>query len=62
MAPPFTTATAQVAHTVNLTVVVEGTETREQLDFLLDKGCETGQGYYFSRSIPAADAEVLLMA
>ena len=49
-----------LAHTMNLTVVAEGIETKEQLDFLLEKGCEIGQGYYFSEPLPASEAESLL--
>ena len=50
-----------LAHTMNLTVVAEGIETREQLDFLTEKGCEIGQGYFFSRPILAAEAETMLL-
>ncbi|MEG3439342.1 EAL domain-containing protein [Pannus brasiliensis CCIBt3594] len=34
-------------------IVAEGVETRQQLDFLQDLGCEEAQGYYFSRPISA---------
>jgi EAL domain-containing protein (putative c-di-GMP-specific phosphodiesterase class I) len=49
-----------LAHTMNLTVIAEGIETREQLEFLLEKGCEIGQGYYFSKPIEASEAELML--
>lgn len=49
-----------LAHTMNLTVVAEGIETREQLAFFLEKGCEIGQGYFFSRPVPAWEAEAML--
>jgi diguanylate cyclase (GGDEF)-like protein/PAS domain S-box-containing protein len=49
-----------LAHTMNLTVVAEGVETPGQMDFLLAKGCEIGQGYLFSRPLPALGAEALL--
>jgi diguanylate cyclase (GGDEF)-like protein/PAS domain S-box-containing protein len=42
------TAIIALAHSMNLTVMAEGIETREQMDFLIGKGCETGQGYLFS--------------
>ena len=49
-----------LAHTMNLTVVAEGVETQEQLAFLLEKGCEIGQGYFFSKPLPASEAELML--
>jgi diguanylate cyclase (GGDEF)-like protein len=36
-------------------VVAEGTETKEQIDILVDKGCTRFQGYYFGRPATAAD-------
>lgn len=45
-----------LAHNMNLRVVAEGIETADQLAFLRDKGCEHGQGYYFS---PPCTAEEL---
>lgn len=38
---------------LGLVAVVEGVETREQVDFLRDNGCGVVQGYYFSRPLPA---------
>ncbi|WP_158211679.1 EAL domain-containing protein [Alkalihalobacterium alkalinitrilicum] len=40
-------------------VVVEGIETKDQVDFLLSKGV-IGQGYYYSRPLPADDLEQYL--
>jgi EAL domain-containing protein (putative c-di-GMP-specific phosphodiesterase class I) len=34
--------------------------TREQLEMLRFMGCDQGQGYHFSRPLPARDAEALL--
>jgi diguanylate cyclase (GGDEF)-like protein len=46
-----------MAHQLNMSVVVEGVETPEQLDFLNELGCEQYQGYYFSKPIPEAEFE-----
>jgi diguanylate cyclase (GGDEF)-like protein/PAS domain S-box-containing protein len=42
-----------MAHSLGLTVVAEGVETKEQLSLLADLGCDLVQGYYFSKPIPA---------
>ena len=44
-----------LAQSMSLEVIAEGIETREQLEFMRDKGCYQGQGYYFSRPLPAAE-------
>jgi len=43
-------------------VVAEGIETREQLAFLQSHHCAEGQGYYFSRPVPAEEFATLLAA
>lgn len=42
-----------MAHTLDLTVVAEGTETEEQIRTLQRLECEMAQGYFFSRPVPA---------
>lgn len=37
---------------LNITVLAEGVETKEQLDFLKEKGCDLFQGFYFSKPMP----------
>ncbi|MGZ4959943.1 MAG: bifunctional diguanylate cyclase/phosphodiesterase [Methylomonas sp.] len=46
-------AIIQLGHTLQLSVIAEGVETKDQLDFLKNDGCEEVQGYYFSRPVPA---------
>lgn len=42
----------QMANQLNLKVVAEGVETLEQAKLLLEFGCYTAQGYYYSRPVP----------
>jgi diguanylate cyclase (GGDEF)-like protein/PAS domain S-box-containing protein len=44
-----------MAHTLQLNVVAEGIETREQLVFLQQHLCDTAQGFFFSEPLPAND-------
>ena len=54
------TAVISMAHSLNLAVVAEGVETREELDFLSSLGCDEAQGYYFSQPLAAAAFAPLL--
>jgi diguanylate cyclase (GGDEF)-like protein len=51
-----------LAHTLHMNVVAEGIETEDQLAGLIEVGCDTGQGFLFSRPLPAEAAEKLLEA
>lgn len=41
-----------LANTLDLTVIAEGIEEKEQLDCIADLGCDMIQGYYISRPLP----------
>jgi diguanylate cyclase (GGDEF)-like protein/PAS domain S-box-containing protein len=49
-----------MAHSLELEVVAEGVETREQYEFLQSRGCDQIQGFYFSKPIPANEVVMLL--
>ncbi len=49
-----------LSRSMRMESLAEGIETEEQLAFLKVSGCQTGQGYYFSRPLPALQAEVFL--
>jgi diguanylate cyclase (GGDEF)-like protein/PAS domain S-box-containing protein len=49
-----------LARKLNKRAVAEGIEDEEQLAELKLLGCDYGQGYYFSRPVPAAEAEKLI--
>jgi len=51
-----------LAHNLGLDVTAEGIETPEQLAGLRELGCESGQGYFFSRPVDALKAEALIAA
>ena len=55
-----TEASIGLARRMGLTVVAEGVETEEQLEAVTHIGADEVQGFYFSRPVPAADAEFLL--
>lgn len=51
-----------LAHNLNLTVIAEGVETDEQLQYLRKIGCNQAQGYYFSKPVSSEQATTLLKA
>ncbi|MEI3806571.1 EAL domain-containing protein [Agrobacterium sp. CCNWLW32] len=50
----------QLAGSLGIDVIAEGVEAGEQAAFLRDAGCPYGQGYYFSRPVPAEVIEDML--
>ena len=51
-----------MAKGLNLTVVAEGIETKEQLDYLKAVGCQLGQGYFFSKPLSLEEIEEFLVS
>jgi EAL domain-containing protein (putative c-di-GMP-specific phosphodiesterase class I) len=49
-----------VATGFGLTTTAEGVENTAQLAYLVANGCTEGQGYLFSKAVPAADIPALL--
>src|SRR6202521_3973754 len=52
----ITSAIISMAKNLNLKVIAEGVETKEQLSFLQTYRCDQIQGYYFSKPLPPAEA------
>lgn len=50
-----------LARNLGLHVVAEGVETRKQWEHLRELECELIQGFYFSRPVPAAEAEKVIV-
>ena len=55
-----TRAIIALAHTLGMSVVAEGVETKEQLEFLKWEECALAQGNYFSTPMPTAHIPELL--
>lgn len=47
----------ELGHKMNLTIVAEGVETKEQLVYLKENGCDKIQGYYYSKPLPITKLE-----
>jgi len=53
-------ATISMAHGLGLTVIAEGVEHADHLDFIKKNDCDFAQGYYFSKPVPAVEFKELL--
>ena len=49
--------TIALAKKLDMKIVAEGIETREQVDFLAEKNCDLIQGYYFAKPMPVKEFE-----
>ncbi|WLG58107.1 EAL domain-containing protein [Pseudomonas extremorientalis] len=49
-----------MGRSLELTIIAEGVETLDQLSFLQAQRCEEGQGFLFSKAVPAKDFAQLL--
>ncbi len=49
-----------MAHGLGMDVVAEGVETQGQVEFLEENACDTIQGYFYSRPLPANEMQALL--
>lgn len=47
----------EMAKRLQMTVITEGVENQDQLDYLREVGCDMFQGYYFDRPIAVTDFE-----
>ncbi|RHW19715.1 putative bifunctional diguanylate cyclase/phosphodiesterase [Pseudomonas jilinensis] len=47
-------AIIHLARSLNMQVIAEGVETREQEAYIIAQGCNEGQGYLYSRPLPAS--------
>lgn len=53
-------ASVRMAKQLGLSVIAEGVETQEQLDFLENIDCDIVQGYFYSRPIPTNEFEIFI--
>nr|MBA3765277.1 bifunctional diguanylate cyclase/phosphodiesterase [Actinomycetota bacterium] len=58
-AASMVSAMISLANNLGMTPLAEGIETEGEWRFLADRGCALGQGYFFSRPVPAT--EILAM-
>ena len=54
-------AIVAMARELSLDVIVEGVETRQQLDYIKNIGCHIVQGFLLGRPLPAREIEKLLL-
>lgn len=45
----------RVTQAIGLDMVAEGVETKDQVDFLSECGCDIAQGFYYAKPMPLED-------
>jgi EAL domain-containing protein (putative c-di-GMP-specific phosphodiesterase class I) len=50
----------RLAGSLNMAVIAEGVETKEQLEMLSRFGCDEAQGFYFARPMPLGELKDFL--
>jgi EAL domain-containing protein (putative c-di-GMP-specific phosphodiesterase class I) len=53
-------AVVELVHRLQRKVIAEGVETRRQLQFLRENGCDEVQGFYISQALSAEQFQALL--
>lgn len=53
-------AIINMAHSLNMSVIAEGVEKKEQLEALIQKGCDEIQGFYITQPLTAEKLEVFI--
>jgi len=49
----------ELGNSLGFTVIAEGVEQDKQIEFLVENNCHQGQGYFFSKPLPAEEVEEL---
>ena len=53
-------AVIALGHNMKMQIIAEGVETKDQAQFLQERQCDFGQGYFYSRPIPATEMGLLI--
>ncbi len=56
----ITSSIIGLGHSMNLMVIAEGIETKEQALFLKERNCDFAQGFFFSKAVPADEITRIL--
>ncbi|WP_409252926.1 EAL domain-containing protein [Bacillus sp. SCS-153A] len=51
-----------LGHNMNFSIIAEGVEEKEQVNFLVKNSCSIGQGYYYSRPLPPEQLETYILS